>query len=48
MIGAKLPFALSDWEGFVSGRAWFENGKTIVFGLVGGTWASRWPRPSSG
>jgi phosphatidylglycerol:prolipoprotein diacylglycerol transferase len=36
MIGAKLPFALADWEGFVSGRAWFENGKTIVFGLVGG------------
>jgi len=36
MIGAKLPFALSDWEGFASGRAWFENGKTIVFGLVGG------------
>jgi phosphatidylglycerol:prolipoprotein diacylglycerol transferase len=36
MIGAKLPFALSDWEALASGRAWFENGKTIVFGLVGG------------
>src|ERR1044072_655773 len=36
MIGAKLPFVLSDWDGLVSGRAWFENGKTIVFGLVGG------------
>jgi phosphatidylglycerol---prolipoprotein diacylglyceryl transferase len=36
MIGAKLPFALADWEGLLSGRAWFENGKTIVFGLVGG------------
>ncbi len=36
MIGAKLPFVLSDWEGLASGRAWFENGKTIVFGLVGG------------
>ena len=36
MIGAKLPFALADWEGLASGRAWFENGKTIVFGLVGG------------
>ena len=36
MIGAKLPFVLADWEGLASGRAWFENGKTIVFGLVGG------------
>ena len=36
MIGAKLPFVLADWQGLLSGRAWFENGKTIVFGLVGG------------
>jgi phosphatidylglycerol---prolipoprotein diacylglyceryl transferase len=36
MIGAKLPFALADWQGLLSGRVWFENGKTIVFGLVGG------------
>ncbi len=36
MIAAKLPFVLADWDGFLSGRAWFENGKTIVFGLVGG------------
>src|SRR4051812_33725029 len=36
MIGAKLPFLLADWEGLVGGRAWFDNGKTIVFGLVGG------------
>jgi phosphatidylglycerol:prolipoprotein diacylglycerol transferase len=36
MVGAKLPFVLSDWDGFLSGAAWFENGKTIVFGLVGG------------
>jgi phosphatidylglycerol---prolipoprotein diacylglyceryl transferase len=36
MIAAKLPFALADWEGLQSGRAWFENGKTIVFGLPGG------------
>ncbi len=36
MIGAKLPFVLADWEGLVSGRAWFDNGKTILFGLVGG------------
>ncbi len=36
MIGAKLPFVLSDWEGFLSGAAWFSNGKTILCGLVGG------------
>ena len=36
MIGAKLPFVLADWEGLLSGRAWFDSGKTIVFGLVGG------------
>jgi phosphatidylglycerol:prolipoprotein diacylglycerol transferase len=36
MIGAKLPFVLSDWEGLLSGAAWLDNGKTIVFGLVGG------------
>ena len=36
MIGAKLPFALADWHALLEGRAWFENGKTIVFGMVGG------------
>ncbi|MBC8870047.1 MAG: prolipoprotein diacylglyceryl transferase [Planctomycetes bacterium] len=36
MIGAKLPFVLADWEGFLSGAAWFHDGKTIVTGLVGG------------
>ncbi|MBI2823170.1 MAG: prolipoprotein diacylglyceryl transferase [Planctomycetia bacterium] len=36
MIGAKLPFVLTDPAGLASGAAWFENGKTIVFGLVGG------------
>lgn len=36
MIGAKLPFVLSDWEGLRSGMAWFSNGKTIMAGLVGG------------
>ena len=35
-IGAKLPFALSDWDGLMSGAAWFSDGKTIMFGLVGG------------
>ena len=23
MLGAKLPFVLLDWEGFLSGAAWF-------------------------
>jgi phosphatidylglycerol:prolipoprotein diacylglycerol transferase len=36
MIGAKLPFVLSDWDGLVSGAAWFANGKTILCGLAGG------------
>jgi phosphatidylglycerol:prolipoprotein diacylglycerol transferase len=36
MIGAKLPFALADPAGLLSGQVWLENGKTIVFGLVGG------------
>ncbi|HEX3600338.1 MAG TPA: prolipoprotein diacylglyceryl transferase [Lacipirellulaceae bacterium] len=36
MLGAKLPFVLSDWDGFLSGWAWFSNGKTILCGLVGG------------
>ena len=36
MIGAKLPFVLADWEGLKSGLAWFDGGKTIVLGLVGG------------
>jgi phosphatidylglycerol---prolipoprotein diacylglyceryl transferase len=36
MIGAKLPFALADWEGLKSGLVWFSHGKTILSGLVGG------------
>jgi len=36
MIGAKLPFVLADWQGFLSGAAWFSDGKTILCGLVGG------------
>lgn len=35
MIGAKLPFALADWPGLVSGAVWFSNGKTIMCGMVG-------------
>lgn len=36
MIGAKLPFVLVDLDGLLSGAAWFEGGKTITTGLVGG------------
>ena len=36
MIGAKLPFALSDLPGLVSGASWYGDGKTILTGLVGG------------
>ena len=35
MIGAKLPFALSDWDGLRSGTVWFADGKTIMCGLIG-------------
>jgi phosphatidylglycerol---prolipoprotein diacylglyceryl transferase len=36
MIGAKLPFALADWEGLASGTTWLTDGKTILCGIVGG------------
>ena len=36
MIGAKLPFVLSDWQGMLSGAAWLADGKTILCGIVGG------------
>jgi len=36
MLGAKLPFVLSDWQRMLSGAAWFSDGKTILCGLVGG------------
>lgn len=45
IVGAKLPFLLADWDGFVSGRAWLESGKTIMVGLVGGYFgveAAKW------
>ncbi len=45
MLGAKLPFVLLDWPGFLSGAAWFDNGKTLVLGLVGGYFgveAAKW------
>lgn len=36
MVGAKLPFLFTDWSAFLSGVAWFSDGKTILTGLVGG------------
>jgi phosphatidylglycerol:prolipoprotein diacylglycerol transferase len=36
MIGAKLPFLFSDWQSFLSGAAWFSDGKTILLGMAGG------------
>jgi len=36
MVAARLPFALTDPRGLIGGGAWFGDGKTIVFGLVGG------------
>ncbi|HYV34530.1 MAG TPA: prolipoprotein diacylglyceryl transferase family protein [Gemmataceae bacterium] len=45
MLGAKLPFVLLDWEGFLAGTAWLDNGKTLVLGLVGGYFgveAAKW------
>lgn len=36
MMGAKLPFVLSGEESLFSGMSWLSNGKTIMFGLVGG------------
>lgn len=35
MLGAKLPFALSDWSALLDGTAWFSSGKTIMCGFVG-------------
>lgn len=36
MLGAKLPFLLTDAGRLASGAAWLEGGKTLVTGLVGG------------
>jgi len=36
MLGAKLPFALADPRGPLWTQAWLADGKTILFGLVGG------------
>ena len=44
MLGAKLPFVLADWEGLLSGAAWFADGKTILCGLVGGYVGVEWTK----
>lgn len=36
MLGAKLPFVLLDWQNLDSSAAWLADGKTIMFGIVGG------------
>ena len=36
MLGSKLPFAISDARGPLCAQAWIGDGKTILFGLVGG------------
>lgn len=36
MLGGKLPFALTDPDGPFCTQAWIADGKTIMFGLVGG------------
>ena len=48
MIGAKLPFALTDWEGLRSGAAWFAHGKTILCGIVGGYFGVEYAKWSMG
>ena len=35
MLGAKLPFALGDWQGLADGTTWLSDGKTIMCGIVG-------------
>lgn len=36
MLGAKLPFLFEDPASFLNGWSWFQDGKTILTGLVGG------------
>lgn len=36
MLGSKLPFALADPQGAWCVQAWISDGKTVLFGLVGG------------
>jgi prolipoprotein diacylglyceryltransferase len=34
-LGAKLPFALANFKGWLDGTAWLGDGKTVVAGLIG-------------
>ena len=36
LIGSKVPFLFGDWDSFMSGAVWFQNGKTILCGMAGG------------
>lgn len=36
MIGSKIPFALADERGPLCSQSWLSDGKTILFGLIGG------------
>lgn len=36
MIGSKIPFAFAHQDGPLCIQAWFGDGKTILFGLLGG------------
>ena len=48
MLGAKLPFAISDWEGLRAGTVWFAHGKTILGGIVGGYFGVEYAKWSLG
>lgn len=48
MIGAKLPFALFDWEGLRTGATWFAHGKTILCGILGGYFGVEYAKWSMG
>lgn len=36
MVFAKLPYLFLDWDRFLSGQSWFDSGKTITLGMMGG------------
>ena len=36
MLGAKLPFVFTGEDSWLTGLSWMSNGKTIMFGIVGG------------
>lgn len=44
MLASKLPFALADPQGAFCSQAWLSDGKTILFGLVGGYLGVEWAK----